>query len=236
MENKENTGEKIQAMGRVVQALGVIGSIIISILCFVASEDAYGTEEDFLIGFGIGYLIVGIISSIIAGIFIVGFGELVENSQKTANNTATIKYNSDSTKKLIEELRITLIAMNNNTQILNNHTSPVDTSSETFVTAPTESTISQQTSEPPTIPSTKTEISDLITTDQNIKLSEAYVLNEQQKSAAINAMVKNLEENRANTVKPDNNTTKMWKCPNCNNFNFANSNECMNCHTKVKFS
>ncbi|MEE1125436.1 MAG: Ran-binding zinc finger domain-containing protein [Acutalibacteraceae bacterium] len=27
----------------------------------------------------------------------------------------------------------------------------------------------------------------------------------------------------------------MWKCPNCNNFNFANSNECMNCHTKVKF-
>lgn len=29
--------------------------------------------------------------------------------------------------------------------------------------------------------------------------------------------------------------SQMWKCPNCNNFNFANSNECMNCHTKVKF-
>ena len=66
-----------------------------------------------------------------------------------------------------------------------------------------------------------------------------------------NGISNNLQSNTTIAVEPIVNTTiskiekpqesqksqepQMWKCPKCNNFNFANSNECMNCHTKVKF-
>lgn len=158
----ENTGSTIQTMGRVIQVLGIIGSIIMAILSFIAADNAYGNEENFLIGFGIGYLIVGIISSIILGIFIIGFGELVENSQKAVSYLSIIKDAS---------------------------TNPTNKNSE----------------------------------------------NHKTESSPSSAIIEKLEDSTNNEVNSNTNTTKMWKCPKCGNTNFANSDECMNCHTKVKF-
>ncbi|MEE0859612.1 MAG: hypothetical protein U0M12_09155 [Acutalibacteraceae bacterium] len=91
-EFKMNTGKTIQMLGKVVQAIGIICTIIISIyLWFLASEAYYDEMEVIFSIAGFVCLIVGIIFSIIFGIFIVGFGELVENSEISRDYLYTIR-------------------------------------------------------------------------------------------------------------------------------------------------
>lgn len=40
------------------------------------------------------------------------------------------------------------------------------------------------------------------------------------------------QQNNAKTIKEQEEINQMWKCPSCANFNFGNTNECVNCHTK----
>lgn len=168
MENEINTGKSIQTMGNAVKVIGIILSIIEAILLWILASDSY--EEEVFIILGFVCLIVGIISSVVLGTFITGFGELVENSQKAVSDISVVKMDSTDTKKMVMEINATLKDMkhNNNT---------------------TQATTAKQVS-----------TNDLIA----------------QQAEATKA-------------------SQMWKCPKCNNFNFANSNECMNCHTKVNF-
>lgn len=218
----ENTGSKIQTMGKAIQGLGIIGSIIMAILSFSAADKAYGSEEEFLIGFGIGYLIVGIISSIILGIFIIGFGELVENSQTTVSYLSQIKDINNDTKKIVAEI--------------NSMQKSVVTTTNTYINNSSEATglstnelIAQQAKVHETNEATPKEAP----AEQMWKCPKCNNFNLANTTECMNCHTKNSNATTSNTVASD--AQGMWKCPKCNNFNFANSNECMNCHTKVKF-
>jgi hypothetical protein len=85
-------------MGRAVKGLGIILSIVVAIICVIAASDAYSYEEARYIITGIVTLIVGIISSIVSGTFIEGFGELVENSQISKDYLYSIQNNINEIK------------------------------------------------------------------------------------------------------------------------------------------
>lgn len=176
-----NTGSKIQTMGYAVKVIGIILSIIEAILLWILASDS--NEEEVFIVLGFVCLIVGIISSVVLGTFIIGFGELVENSQKTASDVSVVKMDSTDTKKMVMEINAILKDMKYNN-------SATQTQATTTNQVSTNELIAQQAI-------------DMQKTAETVK---------EKKSQG----------------------PQMWKCPNCNNFNFANSNECMNCHTKVK--
>ncbi len=182
MGNETNTGKSIQTMGNAVKVIGIIISIIEAILLWILASDSY--EEEVFIVLGFVCLIVGIISSVVLGTFITGFGELVENSQKTASDVSVVKMDSTDTKKIVMEINATLKGMKYNN-------SATQTQATTTKQLSTNEIIAQQA-----IAMQKT--------DEAVKEKKSQ-------------------------------ESQMWKCPKCNNFNFANSNECMNCHTKVKF-
>ncbi|MEE0264916.1 MAG: Ran-binding zinc finger domain-containing protein, partial [Acutalibacteraceae bacterium] len=117
-------------------------------------------------------LVFGIAFSIITGVFLTAFGELVENSEISKNTLLSIE------RKL--EAKASTVA----------NTSYTAGIAQPPIATAQPSTTQQSTAKP-------------VETKQSREQDEM---------------------------------SQMWKCPNCNNFNFANSNECMNCHTKVKFT
>ena len=86
----DNIGGKIKTLAKVVCWLGIIASVIVAIVMFVASKENYRTEGTY-VGLGIAFLIGGPLISWISSFMCYGFGELIENSAIIARNTTASK-------------------------------------------------------------------------------------------------------------------------------------------------
>ena len=86
----DNVGGKIKGFAKVVCWIGIIGSIIGGIGCFVASSGARYSMQTTLILSGFAVIIVGSLLSWLGSLFTYGFGELIE--QTTAIN-AKLQHN-----------------------------------------------------------------------------------------------------------------------------------------------
>lgn len=75
-----NIGGKIKTLSVVIALIGVIGSFIAGMV--VLSQDA--------VGVGLCVILVGSLLSWIGSFALYGFGEMIENSAKTAENSARI--------------------------------------------------------------------------------------------------------------------------------------------------
>lgn len=76
----DNPGRKIQDIARVLFWLEIIGGVILGVVFGIATGDAVG----FLVFFGI--LIATSVTAYITYLFLIAFGELVENSTIMAND------------------------------------------------------------------------------------------------------------------------------------------------------
>mgnify|MGYP004521191327 FL=1 len=94
--------KNIKGLSQILSWLGVIGNIILAIVMFVKAGDSYYAEGLFM-SLGFVFLIVGPIISIINGMLLYGFGELIEKAisidTKLENNNENRVYNPDSTMK-----------------------------------------------------------------------------------------------------------------------------------------
>lgn len=94
--------KNIKGLAQILSWLGVIGNIILAIVMFVKAGDSYYAEGLFT-SLGFVFLIVGPIISIINGMLVYGFGELIEKAisidTKLENNNENRVYNPDSTMK-----------------------------------------------------------------------------------------------------------------------------------------
>lgn len=94
--------KNIKGLSQILSWLGVIGNIILAIVMFVKAGDSYYAEGLFT-SLGFVFLIVGPIISIINGMLVYGFGELIEKAisidTKLENNNENRVYNPDSTMK-----------------------------------------------------------------------------------------------------------------------------------------
>ena len=94
--------KNIKGLSQILSWLGVIGNIILAIVMFVKAGDSYYAEGLFM-SLGFVFLIVGPIISIINGMLVYGFGELIEKAisidTKLENNNENRVYNPDSTMK-----------------------------------------------------------------------------------------------------------------------------------------
>lgn len=94
--------KNIKGLSQILSWLGVIGSIILAIVMFVKAGDSYYAEGLFT-SLSFVFLIVGPIISIINGMLVYGFGELIEKAisidTKLENNNENRVYNPDSTMK-----------------------------------------------------------------------------------------------------------------------------------------
>ena len=94
--------KNIKDLSQILSWLGVIESIILAIVMFVKAGDSYYAEGLFM-SLGFVFLIVGPIISIINGMLMYGFGELIEKAisidTKLENNNENRVYNPDSTMK-----------------------------------------------------------------------------------------------------------------------------------------
>lgn len=94
--------KNIKDLSQILSWLGVIESIILAIVMFVKAGDSYYAEGLFT-SLGFVFLIVGPIISIINGMLVYGFGELIEKAisidTKLENNNENRVYNPDSTMK-----------------------------------------------------------------------------------------------------------------------------------------
>ena len=72
-------GEKIKNVAKILCWVGVIANVIWAIVMFVKAGDSWRLEGLF-IGLGFVFLIVGPIISVIEGMLIYGFGELIDSN------------------------------------------------------------------------------------------------------------------------------------------------------------
>lgn len=86
----DNVGGKIKRFAKIVCRIGIIGSVIGGIGCFVASSGARHSMQTTLILSGFAVIIVGSLLSWLGSLFTYGFGELIE--QTTAIN-AKLQHN-----------------------------------------------------------------------------------------------------------------------------------------------
>ena len=75
----DNIGKNIKELARVLCWVGVIVNIILGLVMFARAGDSYYAEGLFM-SLGFVFLIVGPIISIINGMLIYGFGELIDNN------------------------------------------------------------------------------------------------------------------------------------------------------------
>ena len=98
----DNIGKNIKELARVLCWVGVIVNSILGLVMFVKAGDSYYAEGLFA-SLGFVFLIVGPIISIINGMLVYGFGELIEKAisidTKLENNNENRVYNPDSTMK-----------------------------------------------------------------------------------------------------------------------------------------
>lgn len=98
----DNIGKNIKELARVLCWVGVIVNSILGLVMFVKAGDSYYAEGLFT-SLGFVFLIVGPIISIINGMLVYGFGELIEKAisidTKLENNNENRVYNPDSTMK-----------------------------------------------------------------------------------------------------------------------------------------
>lgn len=98
----DNIGKNIKELARVLCWVGVIVNSILGLVMFVKAVDSYYAEGLFA-SLGFVFLIVGPIISIINGMLLYGFGELIEKAisidTKLENNNENRVYNPDSTMK-----------------------------------------------------------------------------------------------------------------------------------------
>lgn len=84
---KNRTASYILTIGWLIIAFGVLGSLILGQVCPVITYNSYFTDESY----NWTYVIIGIFSSIVSGIFFIGFAEIIELLQ--INIEKTIKIN-----------------------------------------------------------------------------------------------------------------------------------------------
>ncbi len=82
-------GEKIKTVAKILCWVGVITSIILAIVMFAKAGASWRTEDLFK-GLGWLFLIVGPIISVINGLLMYGFGELIENTASLDTYTKSI--------------------------------------------------------------------------------------------------------------------------------------------------
>ena len=75
----DEIGKKIKSLAQILCWVGVIAYIILAIVMFVKAGDSWRTEDLFK-GLGWFFLIVGPIISVIEGMLIYGFGELIDSN------------------------------------------------------------------------------------------------------------------------------------------------------------
>lgn len=86
-----NIGAKIKTAAKVLCWIGIVACVIIGIVMMVASKQTVLT--------GLLVMIVGSLASWISSFMMVGFGQLVENSNVIAANTATRGGNPQSSSE-----------------------------------------------------------------------------------------------------------------------------------------
>ena len=86
----DNVGSKIKVFAKVVCWIGIIASIILALVLFVAASGARYSMQTTLILSGFAVIIVGSLLSWLGSLFTYGFGELIE--QTTAIN-AKLQHN-----------------------------------------------------------------------------------------------------------------------------------------------
>lgn len=99
----ENIGKKIKRLAETICWIGIIISVIGSIILFTISADAYEPTGLIIAGFSI--LIFGTLFSWIGSFFMYGFGELIDNSQEIKEDLKRGKgfYNQVKDSKKPEE-------------------------------------------------------------------------------------------------------------------------------------
>ena len=94
--------KNIKGLSQILSWVGVIVNIILGFVMFAKAGDSYYAEGLFM-SLGFVFLIVGPIISIINGMLLYGFGELIEKAisidTKLENNNENRVYNPDSTMK-----------------------------------------------------------------------------------------------------------------------------------------
>lgn len=80
----QNIGSKIKTLAKIVLVGGVFISILLAVIQLATADDAYFEDAAKELGFVL--LIGGPIASYISSILIYGFGQLVENTSKRAEN------------------------------------------------------------------------------------------------------------------------------------------------------
>ena len=92
----DNIGGKIKTLAKVICVLGIIASVILAIVMFVAAEEGPYSTEGTYTTLGVIFLIGGPLMSRIGSFFTYGFGELIEKTTEIANNTKPIKSNQNT--------------------------------------------------------------------------------------------------------------------------------------------
>lgn len=94
-----NISGKIKVLASVLCWVGIIISVVISIIIFIQAGEAYGAVEGSLYAMGYLILIGGSFFSWIGSFFVYGFGELIEKTTMIAYNTSSNKVESDNAKR-----------------------------------------------------------------------------------------------------------------------------------------
>lgn len=85
-----NIGSKIKILAITICWIGIIGSIITSIIMFFNANEVFGKTADLYITLGCIFLFLGPIVSFANSILIYGFGELIEQSKETSESVRNI--------------------------------------------------------------------------------------------------------------------------------------------------
>lgn len=86
----DNIGSKIKSLARIITWIGIIGSVILGIIQISNGSrySSYGGSP--LIWSGLGTIVIGSLAAWISSFILYGFGELIENSARIADQNDQI--------------------------------------------------------------------------------------------------------------------------------------------------
>jgi hypothetical protein len=92
----DNIGSKIKGLAKVITWLGIILSVIAGIVQISGGSSYYGNSNPFVIS-GILTIVLGSLAAWISSFLLYGFGELVENSSRIADQLGHIPQRGNMT-------------------------------------------------------------------------------------------------------------------------------------------
>ena len=97
----ENPGGAVKVLGGIVLWGGIILSFVVALFVYGMAADSYGATEDLYNRLATIILIAGPIASIVNGVMLSAFGELVENSEIMTSKLSQLKSGVQSIEKMI---------------------------------------------------------------------------------------------------------------------------------------